>query len=138
VTTLRTAVVLEVAEESCRVVADGRVEDAAFLDAFPRPRVERVSPGHLVALAGSRVVWRWYDAVVLEQADDTVTLYEPAHGTVTARPRTARDYRPGSRAWLSAGLPGADWWVASPTCEPVDVDVAEVVALFEHWGVPLG
>lgn len=136
-TVLRTAVVLEVAEESCRVVTDGGVEDAAFLDAFPRPRVERVSPGHLVAVAGRRVVWRWYDAVVVEQGADTVTLYEPAHGTVSASPRTARAYALGSRAWLSAGLPGADWWVTSPVDAPVEVELDEVVALFEHWGVPL-
>ncbi len=41
-----------------------------FATLFPSPRVERVSPGHLVAVAtaptGSEaVVWRWYDAVVL-------------------------------------------------------------------------
>ena len=141
VTTLRTAVVLEVAEESCQVVAAGRVERAGFLDAFPRPRTERVLPGHLVAVVagatGPQVVWRWYDAVVVGTEGDAVRLWEPGHGVVTARPRTSADLPLGSRAWLSAGLPGADWWVASAVAGPPEVELREVVELFAHWGVPL-
>lgn len=37
---------------------------------FPRPRAERVAPGHLVAIAAAAdacdvIVWRWFDAVVI-------------------------------------------------------------------------
>src|SRR5690554_2086555 len=82
-------------------------------------RGKRVSPGHLVAVAtgpsGADVaVWRWYDAVVLASEDDgSARLWEPAHGEVVARARDSyQNQDPGSRAYASAGLPGADWWVA--------------------------
>jgi hypothetical protein len=86
---------------------------------FPSPRAERVSAGHLVAVATrpggtAVVVWRWYDAVVLGTDDDgSVRLWEPAHGEVIAQPRAWYEWQePGSRAFASAGLPGAEWWVA--------------------------
>jgi hypothetical protein len=42
-----------------------------------------------------------------------IRLWEPSHGEVVAQPRPARQsLQPGTRAYLSAGLPGADWWVA--------------------------
>ncbi|WP_375493235.1 hypothetical protein [uncultured Jatrophihabitans sp.] len=62
------------------------------------------------------VVWRWYDAVVLDEANGLVRMWEPAHGEVSARRRLENWHpQPGSRAYLPAGLPGADWWVAGPT-----------------------
>jgi hypothetical protein len=94
-----------------------------------------VSPGHLVAVATAgdqteRIIWRWYDAVLLEEVDDLIRLWEPAHGEVLARPRPSyRSSQPGARAYLSAGLPGAEWWVAgpaTPTAEDADVDLGEV------------
>ena len=101
--------------------------------------VERVSPGHLVAVAtaadGSHVVaWRWFDAVVMEVTDLGVDLWEPGHGFVVAQSREpGRDYPPGSRAYLSAGLPGAPWWVAGPAverAEQAEVDLDQVQAFF--------
>ena len=85
-----------------------------FAEPFPSPRTERVSPGYLVAVAAApdraeAVVWRWYDAVVLGEETGRVRLWEPAHGEVVAHPRRAGLHRqPGTRAYLSAGLPGAD------------------------------
>ena len=108
---------------------------------FPSPRVERVSPGHLVAIATSPirgeevVVWRWYDAVVLAHGDaGSVHLWEPAHGEVIAQARQSyRPVEPGERAYASAGLPGAEWWVAvavSSSPAGVDVDMAAVRAMY--------
>ncbi len=140
-TRLRTAIVLGTTEEECTVVQDEQVRVVPYARPFPAPRVERVSPGHLVATTavhdGSDVViWRWFDAVVLdgEDGDEHVTLWEPGHGRVEARPRNrAREYRPGSRAYLSAGLPGADWWVEGPCvdrAESAEVDLEELQAFF--------
>lgn len=76
------------------------------------------------------VVWRWYDAVVLGEEAGLVRLWEPAHGEVVAHPRHAGLHRqPGTRAYLSAGLPGADWWVAGAAvavAEDADVELDEV------------
>ena len=137
---LRPGIVLATDEESCSVATGGRVVEARYAAPFPRPRAERVMPGHLVALvAGDVVVWRWFDAVVTDAAPDGVTLWEPVHGSVVATPRDAgRRYPVGSRAYASAGLPGADWWVAGPAvgvAEDADVDLAEVVAFFEALGL---
>lgn len=94
-----------------------------------------MSPGHLVAVAvatdgAEALVWRWYDAVVLGEENGLVRLWEPAHGEVVAHPRRAEQhYQPGTRAYLSAGLPGADWWVAGAVvanAENADVELAEV------------
>jgi hypothetical protein len=142
---LSCGVVLRVREDSCDVLLPaGQQATARFATAFPSPRTERVSPGHLVALALppdgiETVVWRWYDAVVLGDEVDGVRLWEPAHGEVVAAPRPA--YAPGrvgARAYLSAGLPGADWWVAGPaTGSPSDaeVDLAEVGRLYTEHGL---
>jgi hypothetical protein len=107
---------------------------------FPSPRIERVSPGNLVAVATGPsarevVVWRWYDAVVLgPELDGSVRLWEPAHGEVIAHPRASYDYcYPGSRVYASAGLPGADWWVAATVnaaSQTVQVDLDDVVKLY--------
>ena len=132
---LRRGIVLRAEEEACQVLIQGRPIWARYARAFPTPRVERVSPGHLVALAPAAddtpvVVFRWYDAVVLEAADDQVRMWEPAHGEVLATSRRSRQRRqPGTRAYLSVGLPGADWWVAgraATAAEQADVELGEV------------
>jgi len=148
---LRVARVLRVREADCDVWRDGGTASVAFAPTVPAPRTERVSPGHLVAIATPAdgrdvVVWRWFDAVVLGAEDDgSVRLWEPAHGDVVARPRdTYRHQEPGGRAYASAGLPGADWWVAAPVgtadAEPA-VDLDEVAAFYTSnglWPAALG
>jgi hypothetical protein len=127
------------------------VSTVGFAPMFPAPRVERVSPGHLVAVAtgpnGTElVVWRWYDAVVLGTEDDgSVRLWESAHGEVLAQPRASYEKQdPGSRAYASAGLPGADWWVADSAGgapHSADVDLDEVDALYTEndlWSAVFG
>jgi len=137
---LRCGIVLHVEEDACQILRAGQLSAVRFASAFPRPRTERVSPGHLVAVASAAdgteaVVWRWYDAVVLGRgvSDDEaglVRLWEPAHGEVAARPRhTEQHLQPGSRAYVSAGLPGAGWWVAGAAvanAEDADVELREV------------
>lgn len=145
---LRLALVLGSGEEACTVFGQGRRAAVPYALPFPRPRAERVAPGHLVAVAstadGSEVViWRWFDAVVLAEASEDdggqVRLWEPVHGEVLA---TARDGRhaqsPGSRAYVSAGLEGADWWVTGAAvgrAEDADVDVEEVRRLYTAHGL---
>ena len=137
---LRVARVLRVDEQGCDVWSRGEVSTVGFASMFPIPRVERVSPGHLVALAAvpdgrEVVVWRWYDAVVLNNKDDgTVLLWEPAHGNVIAQARASYQRQdPGSRAYASSGLPDAEWWVsdaADRDPRTVDVELDEVDALY--------
>lgn len=133
---LRCAVVLAVDEERCAVRSGNEVVPLRFAPQFPSPRTERVSPGHLVAVAtapdgGGVVVWRWYDAVVLgDDGAGSVRLWEPAHGEVLARPRPSYERRePGSRAYASSGLPGADWWVAGPVVADADAAAVELDAV---------
>lgn len=141
---LRRGIVLTTTEAECTLVVAGRRVVVPYARPFPTPRVDRVSPGHLVATATSDdgsevVVWRWFDAVVQDVADRTVGLWEPAHGSVIAEPRDPKyDYRPGSRAYLSAGLPGAEWWVAGPVvdrAENADVELDEVAKFFTSLGL---
>jgi hypothetical protein len=115
-----------------------------YASQFPRPRTERVSPGHLVAVAevpggSDTVVWRWYDAVVLDNEAGSIRLWEPAHGEVVARRRRPQQrHDPGSRAYLSAGLPGAEWWVAGRAvdrAEDADVELIEVERFFTEHGL---
>jgi len=136
--------VLRAEEDACQVLAEGQVVSARYASQFPAPRRERVSPGHLVAVAevprGSEaVVWRWYDAVVLGSEAGSVRLWEPAHGEVAARPRRPQQrYDPGTRAYLSAGLPGAEWWVAGKAAdraEDADVELNEVERLYTEHGM---
>lgn len=136
---LRRGVVLRSdAEDSCEVLTGGETVTARYAPQFPSPRRERVRPGHLVAIAGTgesaSVVWRWYDAIVLGSDTESVRLWEPSHGEVTARRRRPwQHYAPGSRAYLSAGLPGADWWVAGsvvPQVGNADVELDEVERLY--------
>jgi hypothetical protein len=139
---LTCGIVLRTQEQTCEVVVETQPTSVGYAPSFPSPRAERVLPGHLVALAltpgGVEVVWRWFDAVVLGEQAGLVQLWEPAHGEVVAHPRTSgRRLQPGTRAYLSAGLPGADWWVAGPTvarAEDAEVELAEVERfLSEHW-----
>jgi hypothetical protein len=147
---LRSAVVVHAEEDSCEVWLEGALQRARYAPQFPRPRLERVLPGHLVAVAAapdgnSVVLWRWYDAVVIgHDASGAVRLWEPAHGEVLARPRSfyARQI-PGSRAYASAGLPGAEWWVASAVAtspEEAVVELDVVATLYSDndlWGAAL-
>lgn len=125
---LWTSRVLRIQEDHCEVWSAPEPRPIRFAPMFPSPRVERVSPGHLVAIASSPdgaevVVWRWYDAVLLgSEPDGSLRLWEPAHGEVTARPRASYEPRdPGSRVYASAGLPGAEWWVAASADSAADV-----------------
>lgn len=105
-------------------------------------------PGHLVAIAVPPeqppvVVWRWFDVVVLEAVAGQVRLWEPNHGEFLAKVRdTGRVCRPESRGYLSSGLAGADWWVASAAVDHApgaQVELEEVQRfLAEHgmWGNP--
>ncbi len=131
---LRCGIVLRVQEDACEILCDGKLTSVRYAIPFPSPRTERVSPGHLVAVAtapdGSHaVVWRWYDAVVLGEENGLIRLWEPAHGEVLARPRRIQPRQPGTRAYASAGLPGAEWWVAgaaAATAEDAQVELDEV------------
>jgi len=136
---LRLAVVLSTTEDACTVYARGEPAVVPYAAPFPGPRTERVAPGNLVALAAvpdgrEVVVWRWYDAVVLGEATGLVRLWEPAHGEVLAEARDPRSApTPGSRVYLSAGLPGAEWWLAGPAvgrAEDADVELDEVLQFF--------
>jgi hypothetical protein len=135
---LRTAVVLEPSAERCVVGARGDRRTVGYAAPF-RSRAAELRPGHLVALAPGEpelVVWRWFDGVALEVHDGGARVWEPAHGEVQAQAR--RPVGAGSRAYLSAGLPGADWWVAGPTDvdpEDADVELDEVVAFYERHGL---
>jgi hypothetical protein len=132
--------VIRVKEQVCEVWRQGKVSLVGFAPMFPSPRVERVSPGHLVAIATGPdatdvVVWRWYDAVVLGTEDDgSVRLWEPAHGEVIAQARSSHEERePGSRVYASSGLPGAEWWVADVAGgapHSADVELGDVDALY--------
>ena len=70
-------IVLRVDEDDCEVLAQGCRSTVRYARAFPAPRTERVSPGHLVALAvrpdrTTAVVWRWYDAVIVNDDENGV------------------------------------------------------------------
>jgi hypothetical protein len=141
---LHCGIVLGTEEDTCQVLAGGQVVSVRYAARFPAPRKGRVFPGHLVAVAeapggGGAVVWRWFDAVVLGSEAESVRLWEPNHGEVVARPRQPdRRLDPGTRAYLSAGLPGADWWVAGRTvdqAEDADVELGEVERLYTDHGL---
>ena len=132
---LRCGIVVRVREDACEIVTGRQLRSVRYATQFPSPRTERVSPGHLVAIAAApdgteAVVWRWYDAVVLGTEAGLIRLWEPSHGEVLAQPRPAHQSpQPGTRAYLSAGLPGADWWVAggaAASAEDADVELDEV------------
>ncbi|WP_028279026.1 hypothetical protein [Arthrobacter sp. H5] len=136
------AVVLGVTEDSCTAWSGDGVVTVAFAPQFPAPRLERVAPGHLIAIATARsgqsaIVWRWFDAVVLDGAETgSVRLWEPGHGEVVGQGNEHyQTCLPGSRAYASAGLPGAEWWVAGPVVtdrEDAAVELDAVCALFNN------
>jgi hypothetical protein len=141
---MRLGIVHSTDEQTCTLLVDGQQLTVPYARPFPGPRVERVAPGHLIATAraddGSEVaVWRWFDAFVQESAGTTVRLWEPAHGSVTAMARRPdHRLRPGGRAYLSAGLPGAPWWVAGPVvdrAENAEVELEEVEKFFTTVGL---
>lgn len=141
---LQCCTVLRVREDECEVLSGGRLRTVRYAPMFPSPRIERVQPGNLVATTTATdgietVLWRWYDAVVLGDEEDAVRLWEPAHGEVLAQPRTTYlPKQPGTRAYLSAGLPGAEWWVAGPaaaTAQDADVELGEVEKLYTEHGL---
>ena len=144
VSRLGLGIVLSTTEDAATVCAAGQLLAAPYATQFPVPRVERVAPGHLVALAPAPggtavIVCRGFDAIGQGADGRTITLWEPGHGTVLAEPRDPqRLYRPGSRAYLSAGLPGAEWWVAGPAverAEDADVDTDQVEQLVTSLGL---
>jgi hypothetical protein len=141
---LHCGVVLRVREDECELLRGGRLRPIRYAPMFPSPRTERVRPGHLVVMTAASdgietVLWRWYDAVVLGDGEDAIRLWEPAHGEVLAQPRAAYlSGQPGTRAYLSAGLPGADWWVAGPAgakAQDADVELGEVEKLYTEHGL---
>ena len=77
--------------------------------------------------------------MVLEQSARQVRLWEPGHGEFLARSRRPQQQYPaGTRAYASAGLPGADWWVEGPVGAVEDADVAmdpvyEFYAAHDLW-----
>jgi len=107
---LRCGIVLSTDEDACQFFAQGRLSSVPYASPFPSPRAERVSPGHLVAVATTpqgteAVVWRWYDAVVLGEESGLIRMWEPSHGEVVAQPRRAQQPgHPGTRAYLIAEL----------------------------------
>jgi len=143
---LRCGTVLGVREDACQILGHGQHSWVRYATLFPSPRTERVSPGQLVAVTPAPdgvdvVVWRWYDAVVLGEEAGLIRLWEPSHGEVAAQPRRVHLPRlPGTRAYLSAGLPGAEWWVAGAAAaraEDADVELDEVEHFYtDHdlWG----
>ena len=147
---LRCGIVLGSQEDACQALAAGKIVSVRYAPQFPAPRRERVLPGHLVAIAEAPsavavVVWRWYDAVVLGSDTESVRLWEPAHGEVAAqRRRPQQQYGPGTRAYLSAGLPGANWWVAGKAvdqAEDAEVELDEVERLYaeqDMWNSAFG
>ena len=133
---LHPAVVLRPGEQTCEVMTRGEVLVVEYAPPFA-PRAAGLTAGHLVAIGDGLVLWRWFDAVVLDVSAEQVRLWEPAHGEVLARPRVSTTpYRVGGRAYASAGLPGAQWWVAGTADVPpeeADVELEEVRRFYtEH------
>ncbi|MEY2848891.1 MAG: hypothetical protein RI885_1556 [Actinomycetota bacterium] len=85
-------------------------------------------------------MWRWFDAVVLDDVSGgSVTVWEPAHGRVTARVHDLFITQPpGNRAYASLGLRGDDWWVSGPVvANPIDaaVELSDVQGLYRENGL---
>ena len=131
-------------EKTSATCFSGRLRPVRIAPMFPSPRTERVQPGTLVSMTIASngvetVLWRWYDAVILGDEEDAIRLWGPAHGEVLAQPRAEYLHgQPRSRAYLSAGLPGADCWVAGPataTAQDADVELGEVEKVSTEHGL---
>jgi hypothetical protein len=140
---LRPALVVNPGEDACEISERNQLFLVQYSVPF-KPRAERIMPGQLVAIASTvdgtqALVWRWFDAVVVGETGDQIRLWEPAHGEVLAQPRRPQlRYRRGGRAYLSAGLPGADWWVsgaATGVAEEADVELHEVHEFYTRHGL---
>ena len=118
---LRCATALRVQEQSCEVLAGSRSVSVGYLASFSSPRTERVSPGHLVALATgptgtAAVVWRWYDAVVLGEDELQARWWELAERCFIDREHGSWHHeldpsnRPAGRIWP------AGWRSRAPPC----------------------
>ena len=141
---LRPAIVVRSSEDACTVGTLEQKVVVPYAEFFPRPRAQRVAPGHLVAVSAASgeaavIVWRWFDAVVVEEVAGQVRLWEPNHGEVLAQARDPRrSPLPGSRAYLSSGLEGAEWWMAGPAvarAEDANVELSEVQAFLSTHGL---
>jgi hypothetical protein len=139
---LRSAIVLGTSEEPCTVIGQDQGTAIKYAGFFPSPRLERVAPGHLVPVTSawtSPSSWRWFDAVILEEVTGQVRLWEPNHGGGARQGRDPRPcQRPGSRAYLSAGLEGAEWWVAGPAvvrARDAEVELGEVQRFLSMHGL---
>src|SRR5260370_4238444 len=80
---LRCGIVLHVQEDACQVLRAGQLSSVRYAKPFPSPRTERVSPGHLVAVAAAAdgaeaAVLRWYHALLRGDETGLVPLLEPA------------------------------------------------------------
>lgn len=138
---LTSGVVLLPGPDDCEVLHAGRVLRAGYGRAFV-PRASSLSPGHLVALQprqdGTLVLWRWFDAVVIDVEGEQARVWEPLHGEVVARLRQPGTLPPvGGRAWVSAGLPGAEWWLESATGTPptAEVELGDVACFYDKHGL---
>ncbi len=140
---LRAAIVVSAGEDACQAFGQGRLARVPYSLPF-KPRAGGLAPGHLVAIAAIAagaevVVWRWFDAVVLGEDAGQVRLWEPAHGEVIAQSRHPHQrHRTGARAYLSAGLPGADWWVSGAAVVPAEdaeVELDEVERFYTRHGL---
>lgn len=141
--TTRAAVVLRPGEDRCEVWSANRTALVEYAAPF-RPRVKSLTPGHLVAVttkpdAAAFIIWRWFDAVVLEQSAEQVRLWEPVHGEVLAQPRHSQKRYPlGTRAYLSSGLPGAEWWVEGTVGSLEEADVQLDPYVISTWSTTCG
>jgi hypothetical protein len=75
---LRLAVVVSADEEACTIVEHNQRTTVPYAP-FSPDRAPGGGPGHLVALAatpsgGEVVVWRWFDAAVVEEVGGRVRL----------------------------------------------------------------
>ncbi|MBG6054751.1 hypothetical protein IWX81_001141 [Salinibacterium sp. CAN_S4] len=134
--------VVGVTDAACMTWSNDGPVSVPFAAPFPSSRTDRVSPGHLVAVATapdgrSAVVWRWFDVVILGGGDpDSVRLWEPGHGAVTARQNDHHQLRtPGSRAYAFAGLQGDEWLVAGQVVDDpseAEAELDKVRALYDE------
>jgi hypothetical protein len=109
---LRRGIVLSVQEDACEIFPQNQRCSVRFATPFPSPRTERVAPSHLVALATAaddteRVVWPWFDAVILGEEADLLRC---------GSRRTAKSRRdPAGRISRASQGPGRIYPLGCPT-----------------------